>query len=357
MKSNIGHTQAASGVAGVIKMVMAMRHGLLPENLHTDMPSTHVDWSAGAVELLTEARAWPEAGRPRRTGVSSFGVSGTNAHVIVEQAPAEEPTEATKTSVLSTAVPWLVSARGADALRAQADRLREHVTADGGLDPVDVGWTLLSGRSPLEHRAVLFGRERAEFLSGLATVADGGDGPGLVSGSTVEGRLGLVFTGQGSQRIGMGRELYETFPAFAEALDEVCAHLDGLLERPLKDVMFGTDADLLEQTGYAQPALFAVEVALYRLAESFGVRPEIAGDRRRPLDRRAGSRVRSRAVVVGGCGPTGGCTRQVDAVTARGRRDARRAGGRGRGPSAAGGHERPCRCGGRQRPRPGGALR
>ncbi|MFD5703209.1 SDR family NAD(P)-dependent oxidoreductase, partial [Streptomyces lasiicapitis] len=277
VKSNIGHTQAASGVAGVIKMVMAMRHGVLPENLHTDRPSTHVDWSAGAVELLTEARAWPEAARPRRAGVSSFGVSGTNAHVIVEQAPAAEPTVSAKTSVLSTAAPWLVSGRSADALRAQADRLRDHVTADAALDPVDVGWTLLSGRSQLEHRAVLFGRERPDFLSGLATVADGGDGPAVVSGATVEGRLGVVFTGQGSQRIGMGRELYETFPAFATALDEVCAHLDGLLDRPLKDVMFGTDAELLEQTGYAQPALFAVEVALYRLAESFGVRPEIVG--------------------------------------------------------------------------------
>ncbi|KOV75121.1 hypothetical protein ADL01_17465, partial [Streptomyces sp. NRRL WC-3618] len=236
VKSNIGHTQAASGVAGVIKMVMAMRHGILPENLHTDRPSTHVDWSAGAVELLTEARAWPETARPRRAGVSSFGVSGTNAHVIVEQAPTEEPTASTKkTSVPSTALPWLVSGRSADALRAQAGRLRDHVTADAGLDPVDVGWTLLSGRSQLEHRAVLFGRERPEFLSGLAAVADGGDGPALVSGSTVEGRLGVVFTGQGSQRIGMGRELYEAFPVFATALDEVCAHLDGLLARPLKD--------------------------------------------------------------------------------------------------------------------------
>ncbi|MER5306062.1 beta-ketoacyl synthase N-terminal-like domain-containing protein, partial [Streptomyces lasiicapitis] len=277
VKSNIGHTQAASGVAGVIKMVMAMRHGVLPENLHTDRPSTHVDWSAGAVELLTEARAWPEAARPRRAGVSSFGVSGTNAHVIVEQAPAAEPTVSAKTSVLSTATPWLVSGRSADALRTQAGRLRDHVTADAALDPVDVGWTLLSGRSQLEHRAVLFGRERPDFLSGLTTVADGGDGPAVVSGATVEGRLGIVFTGQGSQRIGMGRELYETFPAFADALDEVCAHLDGLLDRPLKDVMFGADAELLEQTGYAQPALFAMEVALYRLAESFGVRPEIVG--------------------------------------------------------------------------------
>ncbi|WP_190137167.1 type I polyketide synthase, partial [Streptomyces longispororuber] len=282
VKSNIGHTQAASGVAGVIKMIMAMRHGVLPENLHTDRPSTHVDWSAGAVELLTEARPWPqrEDGAPRRAGVSSFGVSGTNAHVIVEQAPVEEPAEAAEVAepvAPVTAVPWLVSGRSPEALRAQAERLREHVAGDEGLDAVDVGWSLLAGRSPLEHRAVLFGRDRTDLLTGLDAVASGTDRPDLVTGTVAEGRLGVVFTGQGSQRPGMGRELYETFPVFAEALDEVCDHFDGLIERSLQSVMFGTDADLLAQTSYAQPALFAMEVALYRLAESFGVRPEIVG--------------------------------------------------------------------------------
>ncbi|MFF1700187.1 beta-ketoacyl synthase N-terminal-like domain-containing protein, partial [Streptomyces sp. NPDC058257] len=277
VKSNIGHTQAASGVAGVIKMVMAMRAGVLPENLHTDRPSSHVDWSAGAVELLTRARAWPERadGAPRRAGVSSFGVSGTNAHVIVEQAPvteaAEQPAEAAapvESASPSGVLPWVVSARSADALRAQVDQLRHFVGGNTEPDPVDVGWSLLSGRSALEHRTVVFGRDRGEFLGGLESG---------ISGSVVEGRLGVVFTGQGSQRVGMGRELYEAFPVFADALDEVFGHLDGLLERPLKEVMFGDDAELLSGTGYAQPALFAVEVALYRLAESFGVRPEILG--------------------------------------------------------------------------------
>ncbi|MFH8485215.1 type I polyketide synthase [Streptomyces longisporoflavus] len=268
VKSNIGHTQAASGVAGVIKMVMAIREGVLPQTLHVDRPSSHVDWSAGAVELLTEARQWPEYGdAPRRAGVSSFGVSGTNAHVIVEQAPVEaarDDSPASTSPVNSnsvpspTQVPWTVSAKSADALREQIARLRAFVADSAESNPMDIGWSLATGRSTLEHRAVLLG-------------------DGEVSGAVVEGRLGVVFTGQGSQRIGMGSELYESFPVFADALDEVCAHLDAVLDRPLKDVMFGEDAGLLEQTGYAQPALFAVEVALYRLAESFGVRPEVVG--------------------------------------------------------------------------------
>ncbi|WP_172382404.1 type I polyketide synthase [Streptomyces sp. MNP-20] len=276
VKSNIGHTQAAAGVAGVIKMVMAMREGVLPPTLHVDQPSTHVDWSAGAVELLTEAREWAErADVPRRAGVSSFGVSGTNAHVIVEQAPVEEPAEVVEPVAPVTAVPWLVSGRSEEALRAQAESLRDHVAGDEGLDPVDVGWSLLSARAVHEHRAVVLGLGREELLTGLEAVTSGGRG--AVTGSVVEGRLGVVFTGQGSQRIGMGRELYETFSVFADALDEVCAHIDPWIERSLQSVMFGADAELLEQTGYAQPALFAVEVALYRLAESFGVRPEIVG--------------------------------------------------------------------------------
>ncbi|WP_461088055.1 SDR family NAD(P)-dependent oxidoreductase, partial [Streptomyces deserti] len=205
IKSNIGHTQAAAGVAGVIKMVMAMRHGVLPQTLHVDAPTSHVDWSAGAVELLTEAREWPErdGGVLRRAGVSSFGVSGTNAHVIVEQAPVEEKDSAESVPVPVPVpvgvVPWLVSARSAEALRAQAERLREHLVMHSDLDVADVGWSLLSGRAVHEHRAVVLGRQREDFVQGSEALVSGG--PGVVTGVVAEGRLAVVFTGQGSQRL------------------------------------------------------------------------------------------------------------------------------------------------------------
>ncbi len=249
IKSNIGHTQAAAGVAGIIKMVQAMRHGLLPQTLHVDAPSSHVDWSAGAVELLTEQREWPETGRPRRAGVSSFGISGTNAHVILEQAPVED---APQPAEVSPVVPWVVSAHTGEALAGQVDRLRSFVAAQS---PVDVGYSLVAGRSVFDHRAVLL------------------DGDEVASGSVVPGGVGVLFSGQGSQRVGMGRELYEAFPVFADAFDEVCAELDRHLDRGVRDVVFG-DGESLDQTVYTQAGLFAVEVALYRLVSSWGVRPE-----------------------------------------------------------------------------------
>ncbi|WP_443043014.1 type I polyketide synthase [Streptomyces sp. NBC_00370] len=284
VKSNIGHTQAASGVAGVIKMVMAMRHGVVPKTLHADEPSSHVDWSAGKVDLLTEAREWPDAGRPRRTGVSSFGVSGTNAHVIIEQAPAvgaapAEPAETTPTRA-ATAVPWVVSGRTAEALRDQATLLLGRLEREPDLRPVDTALSLATTRASMEHRlaVVADGTAAAGRRALEAWLADGA-APGAVEG-TVTGRTkyAVLFSGQGSQRLGMGRELYERFPVFTEALDAVLAELDDELDRPLRDVIWGDDADLLNETGCTQPALFAVEVALFRLWESWGLAPDfVAG--------------------------------------------------------------------------------
>ncbi|WP_425581553.1 type I polyketide synthase, partial [Streptomyces yatensis] len=265
VKSNIGHTQAAAGVAGVIKMVMALRYGVLPRTLHVDEPSPHVDWSVGGVELLTEPVVWPEVDRPRRVGVSAFGVSGTNAHVIVEQAPVVVEVEAGGERVALPAVPWVVSGVGEAAVRAQAERLRGFVAGDAGLDAVDVGWSLVAARSALSHRAVVVGADRDELLGGLGSV---------VVGVPVGGGLGVVCAGQGSQRLGMGRGLYEAYPVFAEAWDEVCGELDRYLERPLGEVVWGDDVELIGETAYTQAGLFALEVSLYRLMVSWGVKPD-----------------------------------------------------------------------------------
>ncbi|MDL4817263.1 type I polyketide synthase [Actinomadura opuntiae] len=266
VKSNLGHTQAAAGVAGVIKMVQAMRHGTLPKSLHIDVPSSHVDWSAGEVELLAEGREWPSAGRPRRAGVSSFGISGTNAHVILEEAPAPEPAPAPERS--DGVVPWVVSARSAQALAGQVARLRDFVAARPELAPVDVGFSLATSRAHLPYRATAVGVSGEELLAGLEAAAGQ-----AVSG----GKLAVLFTGQGAQRLGMGQGLYAAFPVFASTFDDVCAVLDEHLDRPIREVISG-DADLLDQTAYTQPALFAVEVAAFRLLESWGIAPDyVAG--------------------------------------------------------------------------------
>ncbi|MFE7568626.1 type I polyketide synthase [Streptomyces sp. NPDC057539] len=272
LKSNVGHTQAAAGVAGVIKMVMAMRHGVLPRTLHVSERSPHVDWSAGAVDVLTEARPWTVAGRPRRAGVSSFGVSGTNAHTIIEQAPeAEESAPAGASAPVDGVVPWVLSARHAEALRDQAIRLREHVAAEPGAGVVDIGYSLATTRSAFDHRAVVIGGDREALVDGLTALAEGRPFPGLVEGSVAVGGVGFLFSGQGSQRLGMGRELSERFSVFAEALDAVLGEFDPAV----REVLFGDDADALHRTGVTQPALFAVEVALFRLLESWGVRPDV----------------------------------------------------------------------------------
>ncbi|MGW0642026.1 SDR family NAD(P)-dependent oxidoreductase [Streptomyces badius] len=284
VKSNIGHTQAAAGAAGIIKMVMALRHGELPKTLHVSEPSTEVDWSAGNVRLLTESRPWEPAGRPRRAGISSFGVSGTNAHLIIEEPPREERVPAAdepeESDAGRPAVPWLLSGRSRAALAAQAEQLLSYLDEDPDRDLADIGYSLATSRAALECRAVVVGRRHPEFLRGLMALVDGEEAPGVAEGlARGRGRLGFLFSGQGSQWAGMGRELHRSYPAFAAALDDVCAALDARLDRPLRDVMWaepGTpEAELLNGTGYTQPGLFAVGVALFRLLESWGVTPDV----------------------------------------------------------------------------------
>ncbi|GAB3888009.1 hypothetical protein GCM10029964_054920 [Kibdelosporangium lantanae] len=265
VKSNIGHTQAAAGVAGVIKMVMAMRHGLLPRTLHVDEPSPHVDWSAGDVRLLTEHTEWPRNGHPRRAAVSSFGMSGTNAHVILEQ-PADEPVP-TGTPDAPDVHAWVLSAKTDAALRDQAARLSAHLVEDR---PADVAYSLATTRAALDRRLVAIGASQDELVRHLRTHVDGGTHADLVDGVVTPGSTAVLFPGQGPQRVGMGRELYEAYPVFAEAFDAACAALD----TPVRDVLWGEGPDLLDRTEYAQPGLFATEVAVYRLLESWGLRPD-----------------------------------------------------------------------------------
>ncbi|MGW0538726.1 acyltransferase domain-containing protein, partial [Streptomyces sp. NPDC003032] len=237
---------------------MALRHGVLPKTLHVDVPSPEVDWSAGAVELLRENRPWPSvAGRPRRAGVSSFGISGTNVHVILEEAPEEPARELPAQRPRLPVVPWVVSGRGEDGLRRQENRFREWLAASPATDPAEVG-AALAARTQLSHRSV--------WLGGDDRVA-----AGAVREDGV--RVGFLFSGQGAQRVGMGRGLYEAFPVFAEAFDEVCSGFDGVLRGSLRDVVFGEGGGegVLRRTEWAQPALFAVEVALFRLLGSWGV--------------------------------------------------------------------------------------
>ncbi|WP_069164172.1 type I polyketide synthase [Nocardia altamirensis] len=280
LKSNIGHAQAAAGVAGVIRMIMAMRHGVLPRTLHVDEPSHRVDWSSGAVKLLTEQQDWPLRDRPRRAAVSSFGISGTNAHVILEQgdlvAPVVDSPDADRTGAV---LPWVVSARTTRTLAEQAARLHAALAEDAAADPADVAAALLR-RTRFDQRAVVLGSDRDELLAGLEVLARGERAAGVLTGSAQAAPgVGVLFSGQGSQRVAMGVELAQEFPVFAAAWHAVCAELDPLLEHPLDTVVAAEPdselAALLDETALTQPALFAFEVAAYRLLESFGVEPAV----------------------------------------------------------------------------------
>ena len=298
IKSNVGHTQAAAGVAGVIKMIMAMRHGMLPRTLHVRQPLSHVDWSAGSVRLLTEPEPWLAGGPTRRAGVSSFGISGTNAHVILEEPPntAEASVVAatgsraqTDSSLLERSdisregvsrvvgLPWVLSAKSELALREQAERLSSFLVSHE-FDPLDVAFSLATGRVAFEHRAVVVAGERDALLDGLRAVADGGASASVRRGMAHESKTAFMFTGQGAQRAGMGAELYKAFPVFAAVLDEVCELMDPLLGCSLKDLMFAVDgspqAGLLERTEFTQACLFAFELALFELVKSVGVRAD-----------------------------------------------------------------------------------
>ncbi|WP_425087977.1 SDR family NAD(P)-dependent oxidoreductase [Streptomyces cyanogenus] len=293
VKSNIGHTQAAAGIAGVIKMVQAIRHGVLPKTLHIDEPTPHVDWESGAVRLLTEAVPWPQSGRPARAGVSSFGVSGTNAHVILEAAPCETPVE---TPVEAPAdqetadddpgtegpAPWLLSARTPQALQAQAARLHTHLTRHPHLDTTAVARALATTRTHFSHRAAITHGTPTQRLNALHALTHNQPHPHLTHLTTTttdsEAKIAFCFSGQGTQHPGMGHDLYTTNPAFAHHLDRICHALDPHLDHPLQHIMWATPNDpltgLLNTTLYTQPALFALQTALYHLlTDHYGIHP------------------------------------------------------------------------------------
>ena len=347
LKSNIGHAQAAAGVGGVIKAVLAMRAGVMPKTLHAQEPSSRVDWSAGKVELLREAMPWPEGERARRAAVSSFGISGTNAHLILEEAPvagrdpgpgasAKDPEaeQGNAPAPLGGPVPFLISARSEEALAAQAERLGAHLRENPELELTDLAYSLATTRAHLEQRAVVLASEREELSSALEALAAAEPSRATLPGSALPGaRLAFLFSGQGSQRPGMGRELYATHPPYKQAFDRACAQIDPLIGRSLRDLVFcepgSAEAALLDHTSYAQPALFATELALYRLVESLGLDPGAGGgalgggDNGRPHQWRLLPARRGEADLRQG---------RPDGRPARGRRDGGPAGHRGRGP-------------------------
>ncbi|MFE7134108.1 SDR family NAD(P)-dependent oxidoreductase [Streptomyces sp. NPDC057638] len=275
VKSNIGHTQAASGAAGLIKMVLALQHGVLPRTLHVGQPTAQVEWGAGAVSLLTEERAWPETGHPRRAGVSSFGISGTNAHAVLEQAPEPEVVEpeAAGTPVPGVGVvPWVVSAKSEAGLRAQAERLLAFVEGAGEPRPVDVGFSLATARSGFEERAVVVGGDVAELREGLRALAGDGGVPGLVRGTATDvGMTAFVFPGQGTQWVGMGARLVGESPVFAARLGECAGALAPFVDFDLIEVV--REGGVLDRVDVVQPVTWAVMVSLAEVWRSLGVVP------------------------------------------------------------------------------------
>ncbi|MEU9797186.1 type I polyketide synthase, partial [Streptomyces sparsogenes] len=273
LKSNMGHAQAAAGVAGVIKMVMALQHGELPRTLHIDRPSTEVDWSAGAVSLLTEHRRWPEVERPRRAGVSSFGASGTNAHVILEQAPESQEVDRSGVVPVGGAVPWLVSGRGEGGVRGQAARLREWLSAENDIDTAAVGHALATRRAGLDTRAAVVAADREGFLAGLAAIAVGDPAPGVINGTVVPGadRVVFVFPGQGAQWVRMGLELAGESGVFGARLAECEEALSEFVPWSLREVL--ADEGALSRVDVVQPALWAVMVSLAAWWQHHGIEP------------------------------------------------------------------------------------
>ncbi|WP_446459066.1 type I polyketide synthase [Streptomyces rhizosphaericus] len=274
VKSNIGHTQGAAGIAGVMKMVLAMQHGVVPESLHIAEPSPHIDWSSGKIALVRSATPWPETGRPRRAGISSFGFSGTNAHTIVEQAPAEEPGPVELVSKQPGVLPWVLSGKSEAALRAQAWRLLDRLHDEPALRTVDIGLSLATTRAALDHRGVVQGRDREELMAGLTALAEGGMAAGVERGAVVAGQTAFVFPGQGSQWVRMGVGLMDASPVFAAHIEECAAALAEFTDWSLVDVLRGAEgAPSLDRVDVVQPVLFAVMVSLAELWRSLGVVP------------------------------------------------------------------------------------
>jgi acyl transferase domain-containing protein len=283
VKTNVGHLEGAAGIAGLLKAVLSITHQRIPASLNFETPNPDIALDELGLRVVRELSPWPDGDGALVAGVSSFGMGGTNCHLVLAEPP---PSPARRSAGLAAppALPWVISGRSGPALRAQAERLAEFAAAAGGLDPADTGFSLATTRTAFDHRAAIIAPDREGLIAGLRTVAraepraePGPDAPVIrvVQGRAAGGRIAVLFPGQGMQRPGMGRELYRAFPAFAGAFDDICAAADQHLDRPLREVMWAADGDLLNQTQYTQVALFAIEVALYRLLESWGVQPDL----------------------------------------------------------------------------------